>query len=441
MTVADTRNTAGVEAALRGAVEEYLARNPRSGEAAGRAAAVLPGGTTRTTTFFPPFAPVLARGSGCEIVDIDGNRRVDFLNNYTSLILGHAHPDVLAAAWSAAARGTAFSSPTDLEVQLAEAVAGRVESVEQIRFTNSGTEATMAALRLARAFTGRPLAARMEGGYHGTHDYSAAPGAGIPDPVGGLMLTLPFNDVSGCEAVLADAGNDGGLAAVIVEPVLGAGGVLPAGREFIEYLRAATRRTGALLIFDEIVTFRLHRGGAQARYGVRPDLTAFGKIIGGGFPIGAVGGRRDVMSLFHPVEGSITWGGTFNGNPVSAAAGVETLEALTQEAIDGLNERGERLTARLNRAFEKTGAPAQATGAGSLFNIHAVSGEMTDNRAVQRADPRLTKLIHLELMNRGYFLAARGMACLSTAMSQAEADGLVEAVEELAEKLADCQRP
>ena len=440
MTVVETRTAAGVEAALRGAVEEYLARNPRSGEAAGRAAAVLPGGTTRTTTFFPPFAPVLARGSGCEIVDIDGNRRVDFLNNYTSLILGHAHPDVLAAAWSAAARGTAFSSPTDLEVQLAEAVAGRVESVEQIRFTNSGTEATMAALRLARAFTGRPLAARMEGGYHGTHDYSAAPGAGIPDPVGGLMLTLPFNDVSGCEAVLADAGNAGALAAVIVEPVLGAGGVLPADQEFIEYLRAATRRTGALLIFDEIVTFRLHRGGAQARCGVRPDLTAFGKIIGGGFPIGAVGGRRDVMSLFHPVEGSISWGGTFNGNPVSAAAGVETLEALTQEAIDGLNERGERLTARLNRAFEEAGAPAQATGAGSLFNIHAVSGEMNDNRAVQRADPRLTKLIHLELMNRGFFLAARGMACLSTAMSQAEADGLVEAVEDLAEILADCRR-
>ena len=359
MTVVETRNAAGVEAALRGAVEEYLARNPRSGEAAGRAAAVLPGGTTRTTTFFPPFAPVLARGSGCEIVDIDGNRRVDFLNNYTSLILGHAHPDVLAAAWSAAARGTAFSSPTDLEVQLAEAVAGRVESVEQIRFTNSGTEATMAALRLARAFTGRPLAARMEGGYHGTHDYSAAPGAGIPDPVGGLMLTLPFNDVSGCEAVLADAGNAGALAAVIVEPVLGAGGVLPADQEFIEYMRAATRRTGALLIFDEIVTFRLHRGGAQARYGVRPDLTAFGKIIGGGFPIGAVGGRRDVMSLFHPVEGSISWGGTFNGNPVSAAAGVETLEALTQEAIDGLNERGERLTARLNRAFEEAGVTAK----------------------------------------------------------------------------------
>ena len=439
MTVVDTRPAAGVDDALRRAVEEYLDGNPRSRAAAGRAAAVLPGGTTRTTTFFPPFAPVLARGSGCEIVDIDGNRRVDFLNNYTSLILGHAHPRVLDAAWAAAARGTAFSSPTDLEVQLAEAVAGRVESVEQIRFTNSGTEATMAALRLARAFTGRPLAARMEGGYHGTHDYSAAPAAGIPDPVGGLMLTLPFNDISGCEAVLEDEGNARSLAAVIVEPVLGAGGVLAAGQEFIEYLRDATRRIGALLIFDEIVTFRLHRGGAQARCGVRPDLTAFGKIIGGGFPIGAVGGRRDVMSLFHPVEGSISWGGTFNGNPVSAAAGIETLEILTQEAIDDLNERGERLVARLNRVFQKAGAPAQATGAGSLFNIHAAAGEMTDNRAVRRADPRLAKLIHLGLMNRGCFLAARGMACLSTAMTRAETDALVEAVEEVAETLADCR--
>lgn len=417
--------------------EEYLARNPRSRETAERAAAVLPGGTTRTTTFFPPFPPVLAEGSGCEIVDIDGNRRVDFLNNYTSLILGHAHPEVLDAAWSAAARGTAFSSPTRLEVRLAEVIADRVESVEQIRFTNSGTEATMAAMRLARAYTGRPLVARMEGSYHGTHDYSAAPAAGIPGPVGALMIDLPYNDVSGCEAVLADAGNAGGLAAVIIEPVLGAGGVVAADQEFIDYLRAAARRIGALLIFDEIVTFRLDRGGAQARYGVRPDLTAFGKIIGGGFPIGAVGGRKDVMSLFHPEEGSIPWGGTFNGNPVSAAAGVETLEALTQDVLDDLNERGEWLTGRLNRAFEKSRTPARVTGVGSLFNIHATAEEITDNRAVQRADPGLTKLIHLGLMNRGYFLAPRGMACLSTAMTQAETDGLVEAVEDLAETLAD----
>lgn len=417
--------------------EEYLARNPRSRETAERAAAVLPGGTTRTTTFFPPFPPVLAEGSGCGVVDIDGNRRVDFLNNYTSLILGHAHPEVLAAAWSAAARGTAFSSPTRLEVRLAEVIADRVASVEQIRFTNSGTEATMAAMRLARACTGRPLIARMEGSYHGTHDYSAAPAAGIPDQVGGLMVDLPYNDVSGCEAVLAAAGNAGGLAAVIVEPVLGAGGVVAAGQEFIDYLRAVTRRIGALLIFDEIVTFRLDRGGAQARYGVHPDLTAFGKIIGGGFPTGAVGGRGDVMALFHPEEGSIPWGGTFNGNPVSAAAGVETLEALTQDVIDDLNERGEWLTGRLNRVFEKSRTPARVTGVGSLFNIHAAAEEITDNRAVQRADPGLAKLIHLGLMNRGYFLAPRGMACLSTAMTQAETDGLVEAVEDLAETLAD----
>ena len=422
-----------IDRALRRAEEEYLARNPRSREQSERAAAVLPGGTTRTTTFFPPFAPVLESGSGCGIVDLDGNRRVDFLNNYTSLILGHAHPDVLAAAWAAAARGTAFSSPTEQEVRLAEMMAGRVASVEQIRFTNSGTEATMAALRLARAFTGRPLTARFEGSYHGTHDYSAAPAAGVPPRIDDLVVTLPYNDISGCEAVLAE--NAGSLAAVMVEPVLGAGGVVAADRDFLDFLREAARRMGFLLVFDEIVTFRLHQGGAQAVHGIRPDLTTFGKIIGGGFPIGAVGGRKDVMALLHPTEGSISWGGTFNGNPVSAAAGIVTLESLTADAIYDLNEKGEWLAAQLNGVLEKNQTPARVTGAGSLFNIHATAEEITDSRPVRRADPRLGKLIHLGLMNRGFFLASRGMACLSTAMTQADLDGLVEAVEDLTAEL------
>ena len=313
--------------ALRRVSEEYLARNRRSREMADRAAGVLPGGTTRTTTFFAPFPPVLVSGEGAEIVDVDGNRRVDYLNNYTSLILGHAHPEVLARAQAVASRGTAFSSPTEQEVRLAEVLVERVASVDQVRFTNSGTEATMAAMRLARAFTGRPTVARFEGSYHGTHDYTATPGAGIPEPIGDLMVTLPFNDIGGCEKVIGQLGDS--LAAVIIEPVLGAGGVIAADREFLDFLRRETLRAGALLIFDEIITFRLHEGGAQATYGIRPDLTTFGKIIGGGFPIGGFGGREDVMALLHPTRGSIRWGGTFNGNPVSAAAGIATLESLT----------------------------------------------------------------------------------------------------------------
>ncbi len=415
--------------ALRQVSNEYLARNPRSMEIADRASVVLPGGTTRTTTFFAPYPPVLVRGEGCEIVDVDGNRRVDYLNNYTSLILGHAHPEVLAAALGAAGRGTAFSSPTKQEVRLAEVLVERVSSVDHVRFTNSGTEATMAAFRLARAFTGRPTVARFEGGYHGTHDYSATPGAGVPDLIGDLVITLPFNDISGCEERMASVA--GSLAAVIIEPVLGAGGVVAADPEFLAYLRGATRRTGALLIFDEIISFRLHTGGAQARYGIEPDLTTFGKIIGGGFPIGAFGGRRDVMALLHPIEGSIRWGGTFNGNPVSAAAGVQTLEALTPEVIDQLNRDGEQLTERLDKVLEASGIPAGMTGVGSLFNIHATGDEITDSHAVGRADPALTELLHLGLMNRGYFLAPRGMGCLSTAMTSADLDGLVESVEDL----------
>ncbi len=422
-----------IDAALRRVSEEYLARNPRSMQVAHRAARVLPGGTTRTTTFFAPFPPVLVAGEGSEIVDADGNRRVDYLNNYTSLVLGHAHPEVLSRAMAAAGRGTAFSSPTEYEVRLAEVLVQRVASVDQVRFTNSGTEATMAAMRLARAFTGRPRVARFEGSYHGTHDYTATPGAGIPGPVGDLMVTLPFNDIPGCEKAIEQAGDS--LAAVIIEPVLGAGGVIATDQEFLDFLRRATVHAGALLIFDEIITFRLHAGGAQATYGIRPDLTTFGKIIGGGFPIGGFGGREDVMGLLHPTRGSIQWGGTFNGNPVSAAAGIATLEALTPPVIDELNRAGEELVERLDKALGASGLPAGVTGVGSLFNLHATGEEITDSRAVGRADPGLTELLHLGLMNRGYFLAPRGMGCLSTAMTTEELDGLVNAVEDLVHNL------
>ena len=248
-----------------------------------------------------------------------------------------------------------------------------------------------------------------------------------------MVVTLPFNDISGCEARLAEAAHS--LAAVIIEPVLGAGGVIAADRDFLGFLRETTSRVGALLVFDEIISFRLHTGGAQARYGISPDLTTFGKIIGGGFPVGAFGGRGDIMALLHPTDGNIRWGGTFNGNPVSAAAGIETLEALTPAVIDELNHNGQYLAERLNKVLEASRVPARVTGVGSLFNLHATAEEITDNHAVRRADPELTELLHLGLMNRGYFLAPRGMGCLSTAMTSADLDGLAESVEDLVKLL------
>ena len=415
-------------------LDDYRSLNPISERISKESAAVLPGGTTRTTTFFPPFPPMLVEGAGSQIVDVDGNRRVDYLNNYTSLILGHAHPVVTATATAIANHGTGFASPTEHEVRLAEALVGRVGSVDMVRFTNSGTEATMAALRLARAYTGREEVGRAAGGYHGTHDYATGPAAGVPKTVGDLVLTLPFNDIDGCARIIENHSNT--LAAVIVEPVLGAGGIVEATPEFLQFLSSETKRIGALLILDEIITFRLHHGGAQTPHGLTPDLTTFGKIIGGGFPIGAFGGRGDVMALLHPETGSITWGGTFNGNPVSTGAGVETLSLLTGEVLDDLNRRGEKLASRLNASFVEGGLPAQVTNVGSLFNFHATNEAISDNDAVQRSDPELTRILHLGLMNRGYFVAPRGMGCLSTAMSKGDTEGLIEAVDDLVESFS-----
>ncbi len=420
-------------AALDRELAEYRKANPRSVDLSERALKVLPGGTTRTTTYFPPFPPFQIRGEGCHIIDVDGNRRVDYLNNYTSLICGHAHPHILKAAQEAAEAGTAFAAPTEYEVRLAEVLCERVASVDLVRFTNSGTEATMAALRVARAYTGRSKIGRFEGSYHGTHDYATTPGAGVPDLISELMVDLPYNDVEGCRKILDRLGSE--LAAIIVEPVLGASGVIPARPEFLSFLREATISDGSLLIFDEVQTLRLHRGGAEAIYDVRPDLSTFAKIIGGGFPVGAFGGSGEVMEIMHPVSGDISWGGTFNGNPVTAAAGIACLEMLTDQVIAELNLMGEYAIAGLNGAFAEGGLPSQATGLGSLFNLHPTSEPVTDVHAVNRVDPDLRRLFHLGLLNRGFYLSTRGTACLSTPMTTVDVDNLISATADIIEGL------
>ena len=422
-----------IAAALRREIDEYRRSNPRSVEMSRRAQRVLPGGTTRSTTYFPPFPPFQVRGEGCYIFDLDGNRRVDYLNNYTSLICGHAHPHILKAAREAQEGGTAFSAPTEYEVRLAEVLCERVASVELVRFTNSGTEATMAALRVARAYTGRSKVGRFEGGYHGTHDYATTPAAGVPGEISGLMVDLPYNDVEGCRRVLETVGDE--LAAIIVEPVQGASGVIPARPDFLRFLRSAATAGGSVLIFDEVQTLRLHRGGAQAVYDVRPDLSTFAKIIGGGFPVGAFGGVGEIMEILHPVSGNIAWGGTFNGNPVTAAAGIACLEMLTDRVIEELNELGEYAKAGITRAFAEGGVPGQATGMGSLFNLHPTSEPISDVHAVNRVDPDLKSLFHFGLLNRGFYLSSRGTACLSTPMTRTEVDNLITATADIIQQL------
>ncbi|HEY3063668.1 MAG TPA: aspartate aminotransferase family protein [Chloroflexota bacterium] len=414
------------------AIADYVELNPRSGAHFERAVQVLSGGTTRTTVFFEPYPPVLVSGSGCWVEDLDGNRRLDFLNNYTSLILGHADPGVVAAVTEQAQRGTAFAAPSENELRLAELICSRVPSVERLRFANSGTEATLFAMRLARAFTRRDKILVMDGGYHGTHDYAAfASSAGIPQVVRDTVVSAPFNDLSAVSRVVHEVGDD--LAAIIVEPVLGAAGVLPARPDFLNGLRSLTRDNGSLLIFDEVISLRVAPGGAQEVFGVRPDLTTLGKIIGGGFPVAAFGGRADVMALLDPrgTGPAIPHGGTFNGNPVGTAAGIATLEALTPDVYTRLNALGERLRARLTALFERLDVAVQVTGIGSLFNVHFTADEIVDYKSARAGANEASRAAMLALMNAGFFLAPRGMGCISTPMSETDVDALVDAFEKV----------
>jgi glutamate-1-semialdehyde 2,1-aminomutase len=428
-------------------IGEYLAKSTRSRALHEEALGVMPGGNSRTTTFFDPYAFYIQRGQGAHIWDVDGVDRLDFNGNYTSLILGHAPADVIKAAQEAAALGMSFPGPTEHEVRLAEILTRRLPSMETLRFTNSGTEATMNAVRVARAFTGRPKIAKFEGAYHGTHDWvlvSVAPNpkaagnrrrpkpiatsAGLPPAAVRHAVVLPWNDADACEEIIGkEAAN---LAAVIVDPLLGIGGVLPPVAGFLERLREVTARHGIVLIFDEVISFRIAEGGAQQRFGVRPDLTTLGKIIGGGLPVGAFGGRRDIMEFYDPRRGAarIGHGGTFNANPVTMAAGVATMNALTPEAYARLDALGERLRGGVTRLLQATRRRGQVTGIGSLFCLHWTSGALTDYRSSRPKDPDMPLRVFLALINEGILLTQRGLGACSLAMAEEDVDRFVNAL-------------
>jgi glutamate-1-semialdehyde 2,1-aminomutase len=396
----------------------YESRTAVSQELWERALGSLPGGNTRTTVFHDPYPVYVARGEGCRVWDVDGHERIDFISNYTSLILGHCHPRVVEAVQAQAAQLMSVAAPNELEIEVAERICERLPSVELVRFTNSGTEATMLALRAARAFTGREKIAVFGGAYHGSHDYAAsipadssvAPGgSGVPVAVSNSLVVAPFDDREGTLAALEP--HLGELAAVIVEPVLGAGGVVPATTDFLAFLRELTRDAGALLVFDEVISFRIGYRGAQGRLGVTPDLTTLGKIIGGGLPVGALGGRSDVMELFDPRrDDRIGHGGTFNANPLTMAAGLATLDELTPERYDELEGLARELESGVN---ERTSA--SATTVGSLFRIDL-------------SDPSRLPELHVDLLANGILMTPRGMGCLSTPMTSVEVEAFVDAL-------------
>ncbi len=435
-------------------LEEYRRQNPTSLSRFEEAKQVIPGGNTRLTAYFAPYPFYAAKGEACRIIDLDGNARLDFYNNATSLLYGHAYPPVVAAIADQAAKGTAFAIPTEPEMELAKVLVARISSVEKIRFTNSGTEGAMFAIRAARAFTGRDTIAKCEGAYHGTADHvsvSVTPDIALsgeathPTPVpasGGLTrntvadaLILPFNDLASATALITAHKDE--LAAVLVEPILGSCGYVPATPEFLQGLRDLTKRLGILLIFDEVQTFRLSTGGVQAQLGIIPDVTILGKIIGGGLPVGAVGGRSDIMAVFDATTGmpKIPHAGTFNGNPVTMRAGLATLQGLSPAVYESLNRRGASLRARIQALCSRYDVPVQVTGEGSLFGLHWTAEPVTDYRSSQRANKSLAYKFFLHTLNNGIFFTTRGGGCLSIPMSDTELGAFLDVLQSFLKKV------
>ena len=364
------------------------------------------------------------------------------MNNFASLIHGHAHPEVLAAVSDAMSKGTCFSMPTELEIQLAELISKRVQRVDKIRFCNSGTEAVMLAIKAARARTNRPCIAKIEGAYHGMYDYAEVSLDSSPDNWGDTpnplaytlgtptsivedTVVIPLNDSDTSERLLRECGDR--LAGVLIDPVPLSCGLVPMTDHFIDMLHNVTQDLGALIIADEVIAYRLDYQGAQSRFGINADLTTFAKIIGGGFPIGAVGGTDDVMSVFSHDQGkpSNSSSGTFTANPVSMAAGLKTLEILDGNAYHYLEDLGTYARQVVKNAFATSGFKGQVTGVGSMFHLHVHDREVTDYRTFfpKETEAAAIKQLHLRLLEDGYILSPKLGGFLSTANTKDQLDG------------------
>jgi len=414
-------------------IERYERATPRSRERFEEARNYLPGGDTREVTYHAPYPSFVEEASGCTLTTADGEELLDFLNNYTAAVLGHAPEPVVEAVCERFRRGSGFAAPTREATELARRIVERTPSIERVRFANSGTEATMNAVRAAMVHTGRDGVLKVHGGYHGTHDTALVgvsgegPEPGVPRDVARRVHTTPYNDVDALIGAFERHGAD--LACFLVEPVMGHAGMVPATADYLEAARDLTEDTDTLLVFDEVMTYRLAVGGAQERYGVTPDLTAIGKFIGGGLPAGGFGGRADVMCVFDPAENGVTHSGTFNGNPATMAGGAATLDALDADAIARINDLGATVRERLSDAAGAAGVPLRVTGDGSFFNVHLTDAPVTDHATSAAGDPA-TRRLFMEMRNRGVFVAPRGMGNVSTPMGEAEIDRLVDAFEE-----------
>jgi glutamate-1-semialdehyde 2,1-aminomutase len=402
---------------------------------------------SRNTVLHRPHPFYAVRGEGCYVTDIEGVRRIDFANNMCSLIHGHGHPAIVAAVTEQLQRGTAFTFATEAEVVYAEHMCGRSPSFEMIRFVNSGTEAVMSCLKAARAFTDRAKIAKLEGAYHGMYDYAEVSQTsnpanwgdadhprsnpvtrGTPQAVLDDVVVIPFNDPEAAIRILGE--HTGELACVLVDPLPHRVGLMPATREFIRALHRWTQDDGSLMVFDEVITFRSEYGGAQAWFECSPDLTALGKMIGGGLPVGAIAGRADVMDVLNPLAEKVLFphSGTFSANPLVMAAGLTAMRLFDREAVARLNALGDRVRRQLAEAIAASGFPASVTGAGSLFRIHMTPETPTTYREAY-VDPeraRLTKALLDHAFEHGVMLISTGSGALSTVMTEREIDTLCD---------------
>ena len=416
-----------IDAALTEAKEAYVARNPKSFSRYVEATAVMPGGNTRTVLFYAPFPLAMVRAEGCRLWDMDGAEYVDFLGEYTAGIYGHSHPVIRAAVDRALDSGINMGAHNLVEAKFARAVCDRF-GLERVRFTNSGTEANLLAITLARVFTRRSKVLVFNGGYHGAVFGFAGGGSPVNTPFDYVMAR--YNDIDGTRALIRQHAAD--LATVILEPMMGSGGCIPAAPDFLAMLRSETERAGALLILDEVMTSRLSPGGLQKVRGVKPDLTTLGKYVGGGMSFGAFGGRAEVMDLFDPRRpDALPHAGTFNNNPLTMSAGLAGItEVYTPDAAVALNERGDALRERLNALCRQADAPVQFTGIGSMLAVHMMRRPVRSPEDAAQGDARLKELFFFDMLAHGIWLARRGMMTLCLPIGDAECDQLAAAVEE-----------
>lgn len=412
-------------AALAEAERRYVERNPGSRAAIDRARSYLPGGNTRSVIFYPPFPIVIARSEGARIWDLDGHEYVDFLGEYTAGLFGHSDPTIRAAIERALARGWVHGGHIEDEARLAAALCRRFPSLERVRFCNSGTEANLMALTTARAVTGREKIMAFQGGYHGGvllfKDGPSRQNAPFPVVMGA------YNDAERTLAAIEREARE--LAAVIIEPMQGSGGCIPAERAFLAALREACTRHQILLVFDEVMTSRLGGAGLQGITGITPDMTTLGKYVGGGLSFGAFGGRADIMDRFDPLRpDALVHAGTFNNNALSMAAGVAAMtEVYTSERAEALTRAGEAFRERLNSLARERRLPVQATGIGSMMTVHFVDGPIRCAADLAQSREEAKALFHLEMLARGQHLARRGMVNLSLPMTGRDLDGFVDA--------------